>query len=287
MTIGIVAKTFSRPTLGETLDAVTSHGINCIQFNFSCVGLPILPERIEPALLDHIQAEFQKRRIRLAAVSGIFNLIHPDPAQRQEGLRRFPTLVAACRRLGVPVITLCTGTRDPDDMWRAHPDNATPEAWRDLLAGLGQLLPLAEAQGLTLAFEPETANVVDSTQKGRQLLDELHSPRLGVVMDPANLFHPGELPHMREILDSAFHLLGGDTVLAHAKDIRPGGHGFVPAGKGVLDYDHYVELLHTTEPDVPLVLHSLEEREVPECVAFLRAKLKRHPASESDLIRVC
>ena len=42
MEIGIFAKTFVRPTLGETLDAVAEHGVRTVQFNLSCVGLPTL-----------------------------------------------------------------------------------------------------------------------------------------------------------------------------------------------------------------------------------------------------
>ena len=286
MKIGIVARTFARASFAETLDAVVSHGLDCIQFNFTCVGLPLLPEHIELSVLDSIRQELARRRIRLAAVSGICNLIHPDPVERRAGLRRFRTLAQACRRLGAPIITLCTGTRDPQDPWRGHPDNARPEAWQDLRASLAVILPLAQEFNLVLAFEPEAANVVDSARKGRQLLDEIRSPRLKVVMDAANLFHPGELSRMREILDEAFHLLGRDIVLAHAKDIRPGGHGHLPAGKGVLDFDHYLDLLRTTDPALPLILHTLEEHEAPGCVAFLRSKLNGEKAPASDFLQV-
>ena len=50
MRLGIFAKTFARPTLEETLDAVAGHGLACVQFNMACAGLPTLPEEIEPEL---------------------------------------------------------------------------------------------------------------------------------------------------------------------------------------------------------------------------------------------
>ncbi len=43
MRLGIFAKTFVRPTLGETLDAVKAHGLDCVQFNMACAGLPPMP----------------------------------------------------------------------------------------------------------------------------------------------------------------------------------------------------------------------------------------------------
>jgi len=108
-------------------------------------------------------------------------------------------------------------------MWRRHPDNDSPDAWADLLASMRQAVQIAEEYGVTLAFEPEVANVVDSPHKARRLLDEMGSPHLKVVMDGANIFHTGELPRMREILDEAFALVGKDIALAHAKDLDRDG----------------------------------------------------------------
>jgi len=275
MQLGIFAKTFVRSTLGETLDVVANHGLNCIQFNFACVGLPTLPERIDAALADRIRRELEARAITMAAVSGTFNLVHPDIQTRRDGLRRLGVLASACCQLGTSIITLCTGTRDSGDMWRRHPDNDSSEAWHDLLAGLSEALTVAEANDVTLAFEPEVGNVVDSARKGRRLLDELKSRHLKVVMDGANLFHAGELPRMQEILNEAFDLLGPDIVIAHAKDVsRDGETANVAAGKGSLDYDLYISLLDGVGFRGPLILHGLDEKEVPECVAFLRGKME-------------
>jgi len=127
-----------------------------------------------------------------------------------------------------------------------------------------------------LAFEPEVNNVVDSAQKARQLLDEIGSPFLKVTIDAANLFHAGELPRMKEILDEAFALVGKDVVLAHAKDLdHDGDAGHEAAGQGKLDYDHYLFLLHRYQFPGPLLLLGLSEAQAPGCVAFLREKLAR------------
>ncbi len=272
MHIGIMCRTFVRPTLQETLDAVVQHGIHSIQFGFSCVGLPEMPERIDPELCDFIRQEMEARKIAMACISGTFNMIDPDVVARQDGLRRLDQLAAACGRLGTSVITLCTGTRDPDNMWRRHPENDSPEAWADMLASTSQALQSAERYGVTLAFEPEVSNVVDSARKGRRLLDEMRSPYLKVVMDGANIFHAGELPRMHDILDEAFDLLGKDIVIAHAKDLDHDGEaGHIAAGKGLLDYERYLSLLAALGGDLPLILHGLAEEEVDDCVAFLVA----------------
>jgi sugar phosphate isomerase/epimerase len=276
MRLGIFAKTFPRPTLEETLDAVRSHGLDCVQFNMACVGLPTLPERIDSDVCARIRETFAARHIALAAVSGTFNMIHPDLEARRDGLRRLRILAQACTSLDTHIISLCTGTRDPEDMWRRHPDNDTPEAWRDLIVSMREVARIAEDANITLAFEPEVANVVDSAEKARRLLDEMGSPKLKVVIDAANLFHRGDLQRQREVISETFELLGADIVLAHAKDITNDGEaGHEAAGKGLLDYDCYLSLLRTCSFDGPLVLHGLTESEVEGSVAFLRKKLAR------------
>jgi sugar phosphate isomerase/epimerase len=271
--LGIFARTFLRPTPEDNLDAVRRHGLSVVQYNLACAGLPSLPEWIEPRLARQIGIAAAERGITLAAVSGTFNMIDPVRERRAAGLRRLGQLAAACADLGTKIITLCTGTRDPDDMWRGHPANRYPDAWADLLAAMDQALAIAEQYDLWLAIEPETANVIDSPGRARRLLGELASPRLKIIIDPANLFHVEDLPHQRALLDAAFDLLGPDIVLAHAKDLRVVGGRVhhVAAGTGVLDYQHYLSLLR--QIPVPLIVHGLAEAEVETTLAFLQRAL--------------
>jgi len=271
MRIGIFTKVFERATLAERLEAVRALGLDCVQFDLSCAGVAPLPDQIAPALCDQIRNAFATHGITMSAVNGTFNMIHPDRNARQEGLRRLRELALACGSLGTSIITLCTGTRDPESMWRRHPDNDAPDAWDDLLRTMEQALMLTEETGVTLAFEPEVSNVVDSARKGRLLLDTLQSSRLKVVMDGANIFHAGELPHMRAILEEAIELLGPDIVLAHAKDLSHDGEaGQEAAGAGLLDYPLYLSLLQHTGFHGPLILHGLTEAQASDAVAFLR-----------------
>lgn len=273
---GIFAKTFSRPTLEAVLDAVVEHGIEDIQFNMACAGLQSMPDDIDPAHADRIRQAAAERGLNIDAVSGTFNMIHPDTEVRRKGLKNLGVLAGASKKLGTSTITLSTGTRDPENLWRRHPDNTTREAWRDMLTSMQEALSIAEEHEVTLAFEPEINNVVDSAEKGRRLLDEMASDRLKVVMDAANLFDQDDpkrrLSRSGEILGKAFEALGEDIVLAHAKDIKTSGE-LVGAGRGDLDWDLYVEHLRSAGYDGPLIMHGLGEDEVEDSLVFLRKKL--------------
>lgn len=272
MELGIFAKTFARDGLQATLDAVLATGLRTVQFNLVLTGGPSLPDHVPAELARRVAAELRRRDLRMAAVSGTYNMAHPDAGLRADGARRLAALIAAAHDLGTRVVTLCTGSRDPLDMWRRHPDNGSEAAWTDMRAGVDAALAVAEAHDVTLAFEPERNNVVNDAGAGRRLLDEVGSPRLRVVFDAANLFDGPDLSRQGETLTEAFALLGDDVVLAHAKDVRVDGT-IVAAGHGQLDYGRYLDLLTALPRDVPLILHGLDESEVAGSVRFLRRRL--------------
>lgn len=268
--IGILTNTFEQPALDGVLDAIAAHGLRHVQFDLNCAGLPSMPDEIVVAEAQAIATALAQRSIAMSAVSGTFNMIHPDVNEREAGLRKLDILAGACRHLGTNVITLCTGTRSTHSMWQRHPDNDTLDAWRDLLASMTRAAAIAEQHDVTMAFEPEVNNTVDSAQKARRLIDEIGSPRIKVVMDGANIFHAGELPMMRDILKLAFDLLGNDIALAHAKDLdHDGDAGHLPAGQGKLDYALYLALLRQSNYAGAMILHGLHEAQVDGCVAFL------------------
>lgn len=270
----LLATTFTTGTLESRLDEAKSAGLACAQLSMVCAGLPEMPDQLPPDLPDAIRRAFAARGIALASVQGTFNMCHPDPEHRRTGLRRLQVLAEACPKLGTSLIHICTGTRDPNSMWRRHPDNNSPESWRDMAACIREAAVIARHANVVLALEPEVNNIVDSASKARRLLDEIASPHLKITMDPANIFHTGELPRMKEMLDEAFTLIGKDIVLAHAKDLdHDGDAGHKAAGHGVLDYARYVALLRQYRFTGPLLLHGLTREQVPGCVAFLRAKL--------------
>lgn len=273
--IGILlATTFTTGTLEARLDAARAYGLACVQMSMACANLPEMPDQIPEELPGRIRREASARGIAIGSVTGTFNMSHPDAEHRRIGLRRLRVLAEACPQMGTSAIHVCTGTRDPNNMWRYHPDNGSPESWRDMAACMREAADIARQANVLLAFEPEMSNVVDSARKARRLLDEIASPHLKVTIDPANLFHAGELPRMKEILDEAFALVGKDVVLAHAKDLDHDGEaGHKAAGQGVLDYDRYLALLRKYGFKGPLLLHGLSVEQVPACLAFLRAKL--------------
>jgi sugar phosphate isomerase/epimerase len=270
---GIFTKIFSRPDFGGVFDAVRDHHLSQVQLIMRPDGDEDLLDEIPGSLVDHIRAESERTGVKIAAVSGIYNMAHPDAAVRQAGLERLQKVIAAAPLFGATGITLCTGTRDPENMWRWHPDNDSAEAWNDLVESLEIALDDAKRHGVVLAFEPEPGNLVNSIDRAGQLLDQLQHPNLGVTLDGANIVMTDMSRDPAEVLDRAFARFGGQIAIVHAKDCNAAGE-MVPAGRGIVPWNHLARLLKQTGFDGPLILHSLDESEVDEAAITISVAIE-------------
>lgn len=276
--LGIFAKTFEGTDPGSVLRAVAANGFACAQYNMACSGLSAMPDVLPQEAAYAVAAAAARAGVEIVAVSGTYNMIHPDIAVRQAGHLRLAVLADRCAAMSTSLITLCSGTRDPVDQWREHRDNDTPEAWRDLLEAMETAVEIAERNDLDLGIEPELANVVNSAEKAHRLIAEIQSPRIKIVLDPANLFETATSQVQRNIVSAAVDLLADRIVMAHAKDRNPDG-SFATAGKGVLDYGHYLGRLKAMGFNGSLVAHGLAASEALGVAAFL----ERHLAGAGDV----
>ena len=275
MRLGIFARTFPGATPSAVLARAREAGYETVQYNMACSGLPSLPRLVAPEAIAALRDAAAETGVGLAALSATYNMAHPDASVRRAGAESLGALAAVARAVGIPVLTLCTGSRDAADQWAPHPDNATPAAWRTLLASLESAVDVAESYDVVLGIEPEPANVIDSAARARALLDEIGSSRLGIVFDAANLLDAATLRSpaaTRDAIARALDLLADRIALVHAKD-RAADGAVVPAGSGAIDYDAYLAALGRAGVDAPLITHGLDAAAAARVALFLRARL--------------
>lgn len=269
MKLGIFAKTFAGDTPLAVLAAARDAGFAAVQYNMACSGIGALPQVIAPQVAQAVAKASAATGVEIAAVSATYNMTHPDPVTRAAGRASFAAIAAAAGAMGTRLVTVCTGSLDAADQWRHHPDNASPAAWRLMLDEFAALLDLAERHDILIGVEPELANVVSNAARAQDLLTALPSPRIGIILDPANLFETASDPGA--IIDAAVALLGPRIVMAHAKDRHADG-SFAAAGQGVIDFDRFVAALAGVGFAGPMVTHGLTAEQAPGVAKFLAAR---------------
>lgn len=276
MRLGIFARTFAGDTPEAVLSAIRDARFEAAAWNLSCSGLPSVTAEIPDGTGAAVAEAARATGIAIVSLSATFNMIHPDPGRRQEGLAALGPMARTARAMGAPLLTLCTGTRDPDDQWRHHPDNIDSAAWRDLRASMDAALEVAEREEVDLGVEPEAGNVVADAGLACRLLEEVRHPRLRIVIDPANLIEAYNLEEQRGVVSAAIDLLGDRIAMAHAKDRAEDGR-VAPPGRGVIDWDHYIAELRQVGFDGPIVAHGFDAASASDVAAFLHDRIAGGP----------
>jgi sugar phosphate isomerase/epimerase len=267
--LGIFARTFRRNTPAEVADAVIGAGYALAHWNFAATGGSTLAADVEEAQFAAVRTAFDSAGLGIPSVSGTFNMIHPDADLRALQIEQAVRLIGLVPQLGARVVTLCTGSRDPDNMWRSHSGNTDPSAWSDLRQSFDPLLEAAREAGIQLGVEPEFGNVVRDARAARRLLDEvgLDAP-IGIVLDPANLLTPDTVDQQNKIIGEAIDLLGGRVIGVHAKDVV--ASGYAAPGAGLMNYPAMFAQLAHIGP-VPVIVQDTSEQDA----AQVRAELVR------------
>ena len=270
MKLGIFSKTYETHSIDETFKRMSRDGLYCTNLNFANAGMPVLPEVFDASAVKHIADSAAACGISIPSVTGTFNMIDPDKKARMSGIAQFRNHCIMAGVLGIPVVSLCTGSKNPESKWKWHNDNLLPESYRELMLTTEFLLEYAEEGNVVLGVEPEVSNIINTPCKALQYLKDAASDRLKIIIDGANLFTAENAGKMRDVLDETFDLLGEHIVLAHAKDLSlKDGVSFVAAGEGELDYPYYISLLKQAGYDGALVMHGLNEEQVARSRDFL------------------
>lgn len=226
---------------------------------------------------SRITDALQRHDLKVAALYGYYNVIHPDVAQRRRGEERMLFLIENWRRLGSPHICTETGTFNSQSEWIESPKNDTEEGFVECREALSRLAKAAEKTGAVVAIEAYWRNVISSAARTERLFREVKSRSLKLVMDPCNYFRKEDLPRMDSMLQEIFKRVGKQTVLAHAKDVKAAASGtdLPAAGLGVLNYPLYLHLLSELNKDLFLAIEHLSLEGVPRARAFVLSQFER------------
>src|SRR5258708_12281457 len=122
-TLGLLSSEFPVVSLDANLDAIAATGAISVQFDLvSAVGHSF-PAELSRHTLEPINAGFSQRHLMLAALSGTYNMIDPDPQTRLAGPEGLHLLIAWGPPPTTPLYTLSPGPPIPHHMPHKHPPN--------------------------------------------------------------------------------------------------------------------------------------------------------------------
>lgn len=281
MKLGVFSETVHAGSPEEVAVRTRALGVEAVQLRAKWEGLDLAGSRAERA---RVRRAYEQAGVTVAALAAYTNLLDPLPARRRANQEQLEHIIGVAAELGTRIVVTETGSYDPASSWNDHPHNHTPAAWTELVEVTGRLVRHCEREGIVLAYEPYVNSVLDSAAAAQRLAEEIGSPALSFVFDPAGLTTAATIGRNRIITLEALALLRGRVALAHADDVRyeDGTARWLPLGWGDLDAAAVFEGLTATGFEGALIIEHLAESLVPQALAFCRSRLAHERAAQAQ-----
>jgi sugar phosphate isomerase/epimerase len=213
-----------------------------------------------PAYARGVAAAFSAQGVRIAVLGCYVDPLLPDPAGRRAEIERYFKSIDLCDAYEAGMVATETGPR---------PGGAAEAAeFTRIAAGWAER---AEAAGARIAIEPVFGHTVSGPRAAKRLLDDISSPALGIVYDPANLVDPARPGIQAATFALALELLGERIMAIHAKDFIIEGERkrSVPPGEGIMEWKAALAGFAGLPLKPPILIEDIRPAAIPEARAFL------------------
>ena len=269
--------TLSNAQLAETL---AEQGFKLIQLFFSQTdsrywvynGRSDLSD-MTPARSRAIAAAYRSAGITIHSLGVYTNLVHPDETERQKNLAYFEDMMKIATAMGVRYLITEAGHYHPETPTSGMTYHLREDVWRRTVEVGKRLAAMAADHGVTVLVEPFFDGFFASAKRTRTFLEEVDSPHVRALLDPANLLEVNDLEEMFDQLEPWIDCL-------HAKDRRLHVERGVPAGQGDLDYPTFVSLAAARTPKAPLILEYVGPEDYRQTLRHLRNMMQKAGVEE-------
>ncbi|MDY0168694.1 MAG: sugar phosphate isomerase/epimerase family protein [Thermoguttaceae bacterium] len=228
----------------------------------------LTPERCK-AIAD----TYRQAGITIDSIGVYTNLIHPDADERSANLAYFDEMMQIGRHMGVGTFITEAGHYRSEEPAPRIPYEFQEDTWNTMQETFKQLAGLAERNDAKVLIEPYFLSFFASAKRTRVFLEQLDSPRIRILLDPANLIELNDLEEM-------FTQLAPWIDCFHAKDRKLRSDRGVAAGEGDLDYVKFVTLAARHAPGAPLILEYVDASSYQAALNHLRSAVKEAGLSE-------
>ncbi len=273
-TVGISTQQFTKYTNAQLAQTLAERGFRVVQLflmqsdsrYWKYNGRSDLSD-LTAARCEAIGRAYRSAGITIHSMGVYTNLIHGDAAERQACLTYFENMMKVGSDIGVRAFITEAGHWEPEKLTPGIPYHFREAVWKQMLATIKQLAEMAERHDATVLMEPFFGGFFASAKRTRMFLQEVNSPRIRALLDPANLLEVDEIEEMFDELTPWIDCI-------HAKDRKLHVDQGVAAGQGDLDYRKFVSLAAKRTPKAPLILEYVGPENYDQALQHLQKAIR-------------
>ena len=204
--------------------------------------------------------------IVIAEVGAWSNPLSPDDAVRKTALEKCKASLALADSIGARCCVNIAGSRG--DKWDGPEAlDLTPEAFDMIVDSVREIVDEVKPTRSFYTLEPMPWMYPDSVDSYLSLIEAVDRKGFAVHFDPVNLINsPERYFRNGDLIRDAFERLGPDIKSCHAKDSILGEDLTVhldeaQPGLGAMDYKTFFTCLKDLDPDMPVLLEHMPEKE--------------------------
>lgn len=273
MQLGIRLHDTKKLPFEERIADVHQLGFACGHLALSKVieEFPTDDAALTPGLAMYIKKVFAKNDVDIAVLGCYLNLANPNPEKLAAIKKRYMTHIRFASLLGCGVVGTETGA--PNETYTAVPECHGEEALRTFITNLRPVVEYAEKMGVIVAIEPVFKHIVYNPARAKQVLEEIASPNLQVILDPVNLLDISNYKQQVEIVKEAIEVLGEHIAMVHIKDFRVENEKLISVGAGLgeMDYTAVLQFIKERKPYIHVTLENTTPADSIQCKEHILA----------------
>ncbi|MEY8355105.1 sugar phosphate isomerase/epimerase family protein [Lachnospiraceae bacterium 54-53] len=273
MQIGIRLHDAAPGTMEERIKFVHDQGFTCVHLALAKTVKEHSVENsaLTPGYAAYLRKKFAENDVDIAVLGCYLNLAHPDPEEIKKIQERYFAHLRFASVLGCSVVGTETGA--PNAEYRYEPACHTEAALQTFIKNFRPVVECAEKFGVIMAIEPVWSHIVCDSRRALQVLKEINSPNLRIILDPVNLLSVENSGHYEQVIAEAIEDLGPYTDVLHMKDfvIRDGRVVSGAPGTGVMKYDVIMDFVKKEKPFIQATIEDSTPDNAEQSREFLES----------------
>lgn len=251
MDVGVVSRSFQHLKNREIAKFLGGNGFKWTELCFSSVdanywvynGRSDLSTLTDARAMEVVE-DYRSQGVEVTSIGVFTNLLEPDDKELELNLLYFEEHMKIASRNKVPyVATECGFIPGKRGIFA----DTYESAFQRLLESMKWLTEKAKEQDVYIALEPCVLDVVPSAKRMLDLIEQVGSDRLKVLLDPANLIANSSEEDM-------FRYLSPHIAYFHGKDRKVNDAYGRAVGDGDIDWPLFLDLYHKYTPGIPFIL---------------------------------